>query len=62
MAAYCSTCCEELSRLNEENEGLRRTALALGSIAERLNVALREERRLNRAAQQELAAAGRDRA
>ena len=36
---------EELARLTEENVALRGAALAFGSLAERLNVALREERR-----------------
>lgn len=44
MADDCSRCREELARLNEENAALRRAALAFGSLAERLNVALKEER------------------
>ena len=36
---------EELARLTEENVALRRAALAFGGLAERLNVALQEERR-----------------
>lgn len=45
MADECSHCREELARLNEENAALRRAAIAFGSLAERLNVALQEERR-----------------
>jgi hypothetical protein len=46
MADECSHCREELARLNEENAALRRAALAFGSLAERLNAALQEERRV----------------
>jgi hypothetical protein len=45
MADDCSHCREELARLTEENAALRRAALAFGGLAERLNVALQEERR-----------------
>ena len=45
MADECSHCREELARLNEENAALRRAAMAFGSLAERLNTALIEERR-----------------
>jgi hypothetical protein len=45
MADKCSHCREELARLTEENAALRRAALAFGGLAERLNVALQEERR-----------------
>jgi anti-sigma factor RsiW len=45
MADDCSRCREELARLTEENAALRRAALAFGSLAERLNLALQEERR-----------------
>ena len=44
MADDCSRCREELARLTEENAALRRAALAFGSLAERLNLALQEER------------------
>jgi hypothetical protein len=44
--AVCSHCSEELARLTEENASLRRAALAFGGLAERLNLALQEERRL----------------
>lgn len=50
MADDCSRCREELARLTEENTALRRAALAFGSLAERLNVALQEERRLRQRA------------
>lgn len=43
--ADCSHCNEELARLTEENAALRRAALAFGGLAERLNLALQEERR-----------------
>ena len=43
--ADCSHCREELARLTEENAALRRAALAFGGLAERLNLALQEERR-----------------
>lgn len=43
--ADCSHCSEELARLTEENVALRRAALAFGGLAERLNLALQEERR-----------------
>ena len=46
MADDCPHCREELARLTEENAALRRAALAFGSLAERLNLALQEERRL----------------
>ncbi len=46
MADDCAHCREELARLTEENAALRRAALAFGSLAERLNLALQEERRL----------------
>jgi len=46
MADDCSRCREELARLTEENAALRRAALAFGSLAERLNLALQEERKL----------------
>jgi hypothetical protein len=45
MADECSHCREELARLTEENAALRRAAMAFGSLAERLNTALLEERR-----------------
>jgi hypothetical protein len=45
MADDCSHCREKLARLTEENAALRRAALAFGSLAERLNLALQEERR-----------------
>jgi hypothetical protein len=45
MADECPHCREELARLNEENAALRRAAMAFGSLAERLNAALIEERR-----------------
>ena len=45
MADECSHCREEIARLNEENAALRRAALAFGSLAERLNATLQEERR-----------------
>jgi hypothetical protein len=45
MADDCSHCREELARLTEENAALRRAAQAFGSLAERLNLALQEERR-----------------
>ena len=45
MADDCSRCREELARLTEENVALRRSALAFGGLAERLNLALQEERR-----------------
>jgi hypothetical protein len=41
---------EELARLTEENIALRRSALTFGRLAERLHVALEEERRLAREA------------
>jgi hypothetical protein len=44
MADDCSHCREELARLTEENAALRRAALAFGGLAERLNLALQEER------------------
>jgi len=50
MADDCSRCREELARLTEENVALRRAALAFGSLAERLNLALQEERRLRQRA------------
>ena len=46
MADDCSHCREEIARLAEENAALRRAALAFGGLAERLNLALQEERRL----------------
>src|SRR5436190_8592040 len=46
MADDCPHCREELARLTEENAALRRAALAFGSLAERLNLALQEERQL----------------
>jgi hypothetical protein len=46
MADECSHCREELARLREENAALRRAAMAFGSLAERLNATLREERRI----------------
>ena len=46
MADDCPHCREELARLTEENAALRRAALAFGGLAERLNLALQEERRL----------------
>lgn len=63
MAADCPRCREEIARLEEENASLRRKALALGSVAERLNVALKEERWSNGTAptgapQKELAQTG----
>ncbi len=58
MADECQRCKSEIARLIEENASLRRTAVALGSVAERLNAALKEERRSNRAAEQDLAKAG----
>jgi hypothetical protein len=45
MADDCSRCREEIARLTEENAALRRSALAFGSLAERLSIALQEERR-----------------
>ena len=45
MADDCSHCREKLARLTEENAALRRAALAFGGLAERLNVALQDERR-----------------
>ena len=45
MADDCSNGREELARLTEENAALRRAALAFGGLAERLNVALQDERR-----------------
>jgi hypothetical protein len=45
----CSRCREEVARLTEENATLRRSALAFGGLAERLSVALQEERRAGRA-------------
>ena len=45
MAEECSRCREELARLAEENAALRRAAIAFGSLAERLNATLQEERR-----------------
>ena len=45
MAEECSHCREELARLAEENAALRRAAIAFGSLAERLNATLQEERR-----------------
>jgi hypothetical protein len=45
MADECSHCREELARLQEENTALRRAAMAFGSLAERLNATLQEERR-----------------
>lgn len=45
MAEECSHCREELARLAEENASLRRAAIAFGSLAERLNASLQEERR-----------------
>ena len=45
MADECSHCREELARLHEENAALRRAAIAFGSLAERLNATLQEERR-----------------
>ena len=45
MADECSRCREELARLTEENLALRRAAITFGSLAERLNVLLQEERR-----------------
>jgi hypothetical protein len=45
MADECSHCREELARLKEENAALRRAAIAFGSLAERLNATLLEERR-----------------
>jgi hypothetical protein len=50
MADDCSRCREELARLTEENAALRRAALAFGSLAERLNLALQEERKLRQRA------------
>lgn len=50
MADDCSRCREELARLAEENVALRRAALAFGSLAERLNLALQEERKLRQRA------------
>lgn len=50
MANDCSRCREELARLTEENVALRRAALAFGGLAERLNLALQEERRLRQRA------------
>jgi hypothetical protein len=38
-------CIETVQRLEEENEQLRRAAGAFGQLAERLNQALKEERR-----------------
>ena len=44
MADECSHCREELARLTEENAALRRAAITFGSLAERLNAVLQEER------------------
>jgi hypothetical protein len=62
MDADCPVCRDEIARLKEENASLRRTALALGNLAERLDLALKEERGLNQPAQQQLAVAGGERA
>ncbi len=51
MSDDCSRCREELARLTEENAALRRAALAFGGLAERLNLALQEERRLRQRTQ-----------
>ena len=48
MADECSHCREEVARLTEENAALRRSALTFGGLAERLSVALQEERRAGR--------------
>jgi hypothetical protein len=48
MPDDCLHCREELARLTEENAALRRAALAFGGLAERLNLALQEERRLRK--------------
>ncbi len=50
MTDKCQCCREELARLREENSLLRRAADTFGQLAERLDVALKEERRagLNR--------------
>jgi hypothetical protein len=45
MGDDCLHCREKLARLTEENAALRRAALAFGGLAERLNLALQEERR-----------------
>ena len=48
MADRCHCCSEELARLREENALLRRAADTFGQLAERLDVALKEERRSGR--------------
>jgi len=45
MPDECLRCREELARLTEENVALRRAAMTFGSLAERLNISLQEERR-----------------
>jgi hypothetical protein len=59
--ADCPQCLDEIARLKAENASLRRMALAMGSLAERLNLALRDERRSNQSTRQELAATLSDR-
>ena len=48
MTEKCQCCREELARLREENSLLRRAADTFGQLAERLDAALREERRSGR--------------
>jgi hypothetical protein len=45
MTDRCECCRQELDRLREENALLRRAADTFGQLAERLDVALKEERR-----------------
>jgi hypothetical protein len=45
MTERCQCCREELARLREENVLLRRAADSFGQLAERLDIALKEERR-----------------
>jgi anti-sigma factor RsiW len=48
MTDQCPRCREELARLREENALLRRAADTFGQLAERLDLALQEERRSGR--------------
>lgn len=48
MTDRCHCCKDELARLREENLLLRRAADTFGQLAERLDIALREERRTGR--------------
>jgi hypothetical protein len=45
MTERCECCKDELARLKEENLLLRRAADTFGQLAERLDIALKEERR-----------------